>query len=51
VVAAWEEDRNERMVGVNWRFTMADARIKLRRLYPSDSEEAAGAKRGSTDEA
>lgn len=34
-VAAWEEDRNEPMVGVNWRFTTADARIKLRHLYPA----------------
>jgi DDE superfamily endonuclease len=51
VVAAWEEERNERMVGVNWRFTTADARIKLRRLYPSDSDVAAGAKGGTTDEA
>jgi hypothetical protein len=34
LVAAWEEERNERMVGVNWRFTTADARIKLRSLYP-----------------
>ncbi|MFI5269664.1 MAG: IS630 family transposase [Chloroflexota bacterium] len=33
-VAAWEEDRNERQVGVNWQFTTADARIKLRKLYP-----------------
>jgi hypothetical protein len=33
-VAAWEEERNERMVGVNWRFTTADARITLRSLYP-----------------
>jgi hypothetical protein len=33
-VAAWEEERNERQVGVNWQFTMADARIKLRKLYP-----------------
>jgi hypothetical protein len=37
VVAAWEEERNERQVGVNWRFTTADARIRLRRLYPSDT--------------
>lgn len=35
VVAAWERDRNERMVGVRWRFTTADARIKLHQLYPS----------------
>jgi DDE superfamily endonuclease len=33
-VAAWEEDRNERGVGVKWRFTTADARIKLCQLYP-----------------
>jgi hypothetical protein len=33
-VSAWEEDRNERQVGVNWQFTTADARIKLRKLYP-----------------
>jgi len=31
----WEEERNDRAVGVNWRFTTADARIKLRRLYPA----------------
>jgi hypothetical protein len=31
----WEEERNDRSVGVNWRFTTADARIKLRRLYPA----------------
>jgi hypothetical protein len=34
-VGAWEEERNERQVGVNWRFTTADARIKLRKLYPA----------------
>ena len=33
-ILAWEEDRNERQIGVNWQFTTADARIKLRRLYP-----------------
>ncbi len=33
-VEAWQEDRNEREVGVQWRFTTADARIKLRKLYP-----------------
>lgn len=33
-IAAWEEDRNEREVGVKWQFTTAEARIKLRRLYP-----------------
>ena len=34
-VAAWEKDRNEAVVKVDWRFTTADARIKLKRLYPS----------------
>jgi hypothetical protein len=33
-ITAWEDDRNERRVGVNWQFTTADARIKLRKLYP-----------------
>jgi hypothetical protein len=32
---AWEAERNERGVEVKWRFTTADARIKLHRLYPS----------------
>ncbi len=31
----WSVERNDRAVGVNWRFTTADARIKLRRLYPA----------------
>jgi len=35
VLGAWEGERNERQVGVDWRFTTADARIKLRRLYPA----------------
>jgi hypothetical protein len=34
-VAAWEDRRNDRHATVNWRFTTADARIKLKRLYPS----------------
>jgi transposase len=34
-VAAWNEERNEREVGVKWQFTTAKARIKLHRLYPS----------------
>lgn len=31
----WYEERNDRGIGVNWRFTTANARIKLRRLYPA----------------
>jgi hypothetical protein len=34
-VAAWEAPRNDNKVGADWRFTTADARIKLKRLYPS----------------
>jgi hypothetical protein len=34
-VAAWEGQRNQRASTVNWQFTTTDARIKLRRLYPS----------------
>ena len=34
-VAAWEDSRNEKQVEIQWRFTTADARVKLRRLYPA----------------
>jgi hypothetical protein len=34
-VACWQEQRNDAATAVNWRFTTADARIKLKRLYPS----------------
>ena len=34
-VAAWECDRNNAQVTINWQFTTADARIKLRHLYPT----------------
>ena len=34
-VMAWAERRNEDQVGINWRFTTAEARIKLRKLYPT----------------
>ena len=34
-VAAWETERNHRQTTISWRFTTADARIKLKRLYPS----------------
>lgn len=33
-VAAWEARRNAHQKGVDWQFTTADARIKLKRLYP-----------------
>jgi hypothetical protein len=34
-VAAWQRERNGRQCKINWQFTTADARIKLKRLYPS----------------
>jgi len=34
-VAAWEADRNAAECTIDWRFTTDDARIKLKRLYPS----------------
>lgn len=34
-VAAWEAERNAATRTIKWRFTTADARIKLKHLYPS----------------
>jgi hypothetical protein len=36
--AAWEKRRDQAKVKVNWQFTTANARIKLKRLYPSIDE-------------
>jgi len=33
-VEMWEKDRNHRSKKIDWQFETADARIKLRRLYP-----------------
>jgi hypothetical protein len=33
-VAAWEHARNTAAVRIDWRFATADARIKLKHLYP-----------------
>jgi hypothetical protein len=33
--SAWEKRRNGHAVRIDWRFTTAEARIKLKRLYPS----------------
>jgi hypothetical protein len=32
---AWQEERNAAEAKIRWQFTTADARIKLRRLYPT----------------
>jgi DDE superfamily endonuclease len=34
-VAAWEATRNAAKCRVDWQFTTADARVRLKRLYPS----------------
>ena len=31
-IAAWEPARNTHHTAINWRFTTADARLKLKRL-------------------
>ena len=33
-IKAWEQERNIKQKGVDWRFTTEDARIRLKRLYP-----------------
>jgi len=35
ILSLWESDRNKRQKGVNWQFTTENARIKLKRLYPT----------------
>jgi hypothetical protein len=34
-INAWQDHRNNKNSKINWRFTTANARIKLKRLYPS----------------
>lgn len=34
-VDAWQDNRNHEETWIDWRFTAADARVKLHRLYPS----------------
>ena len=34
-IGAWEEDRNEQKTTIEWRFTVEDAREKLKRPYLS----------------
>ena len=34
-VAAWEQNRNKHHAKADWQFTTVDARVKLKRLYPS----------------
>ncbi len=39
-VGAWEAERNAAESSIDWRFTSADARIKLKHLYPEIVEES-----------
>jgi hypothetical protein len=39
-VSAWEAERNAAESSIDWRFTSADARIKLKHLYPEIVEES-----------
>ena len=39
-VSAWEAERNVAESSIDWRFTSADARIKLKHLYPEIVEES-----------
>ncbi len=34
-VAAWQKNRNTKHAKADWQFTTADARVKLKRLYPA----------------
>jgi len=34
-VAAWQAERNKKHAKADWQFTTADARVRLKRLYPS----------------
>jgi hypothetical protein len=37
-VAAWERKRNDRKARIHWSFTLAAARLKLRKVYPSNED-------------
>jgi hypothetical protein len=37
-VEAWQKARNNKKAKINWQFKTEDARIKLRRLYPTFNE-------------
>ena len=37
-VAAWQDHRNKRHAKADWQFTTANARVKLKRLYPEFSD-------------
>lgn len=46
---AWQLQRNRDSKSVNWRFTTADARIKLKRLYPKPADSSEQLKSNATE--
>ena len=49
-VTAWERPRNRAGSKINWRFTTPDARIKLRKLYPTLKVPASAGETGGSNE-
>lgn len=47
-VAAWQRRRNESQATVDWQFTTADARVKLKRLYPNTENKPQAPKPSNT---
>lgn len=43
-VKVWKDERNAKIIKVDWRFTTTDARIKLKYLYPVIQEGLSGEK-------
>jgi hypothetical protein len=41
-VAAWERERNNQKVTIDWQFRTEDARVKLKRLYPTLNTQSSG---------
>lgn len=37
-IEQWQNSRNEKALGASWQFTTADARIKLKGLYPENDK-------------
>jgi hypothetical protein len=34
-IESWQQDRNQKQLKANWQFQAKDARIKLKKLYPT----------------
>ena len=37
-IQAWQDDRNMNTKTIDWKFTTKDARVKLKKLYPTISK-------------